>query len=86
MVAHDLGTPVGSVKELSEIERNLQGTKGSNPFIEGLAAGLEASGFGKALGPAIQHTMEPVREQHQRGVAEALYGQDLDEQKRNFVP
>jgi len=73
IVSHGLGTSVGTVKELSEIERNLKGAKGSNPFIEGLAGGLEVSGFGSQLGKALQTGMEPITEHGQAEMASGLY-------------
>lgn len=74
MVSHDLGVGSGSVKELSEIERNLKGTKGSNPFFEGLNAGLESTQFGSQLNKAIQTGMDPITEHLQGEVAGGLYG------------
>jgi len=75
MVSHDLGVGAGSVKELSEIERNLKGTKGSNPFFDGLNAGLETTQFGSQLNKAIQTGMDPITDHAQAEMAGDLYKQ-----------
>lgn len=84
MVSHDLGTPIGSVKELSEIERNLKGNKGTNPFFEGLSAGLETAQFGKSFGTAVSHTMDPVLEANKQHIADALYERSMVADKATY--
>ena len=57
MVSQDLGTSVGAVKELSEIERNLKG--GPGPFLEGFRAGTEATNFGGVFQKGVTDTAFP---------------------------
>jgi len=49
MVSQDLGTSIGSVKELSEIERNIKGSKGPSAFAEGFKSMTDLTGISKTV-------------------------------------
>lgn len=60
MVSHDLGTSIGSVKELSEIERNISTIEKQHPFLEGLRGGLDTAGFPRFFGDAAKEVIKPL--------------------------
>ena len=60
MVSYDMGVDIGSIKDLTDIEKNLSQVSKDPDFLQGFRAGTEATGLknivsqsaGKALGPA----------------------------------
>lgn len=62
LISMDQGVQVGAIKDLSEIEKNLKTTKGTNPFFEGFGAGAEAVGAQKAIGAATSGLLNPFVE------------------------
>lgn len=72
LISMDQGVQVGAIKDLSEIEKNLKLTRGGNPFLEGLAAGTEATGMSGALGKATGTMFEPVTEHAAREIGWGL--------------
>jgi hypothetical protein len=83
MVSHDLGVPIGAVKEISDIEKNLRGAKGSHPFIEGFTSSLETTGAGSTFRSAVEGSLKSVSEHNMDAIAGSLYGTHLD--KSTFV-
>lgn len=62
MMSFDIGTPLGAIKDLSDIEKNLKGTRGASPFFEGFSKSIETTGVGRSFGQAVEHTMKPHME------------------------
>lgn len=72
IVSSDQGTHISHVKDLAEVERNLQATKGANPFFEGMAVGADALGLSKTISTATSDLLSPVMYQGRRDISEAL--------------
>lgn len=72
IVSQDLGTHIGTVKELSEIERNLGQVKVPHPFVEGLREGAQLTGMGKAIGGTTKELFSPIVAQGEHDLASAL--------------
>lgn len=47
VVSHDLGTTIGSVKELSEIEKNISLNEKQHPFLAGMRGAMTDTGFSR---------------------------------------
>ena len=73
IVSQDLGAQIGSVKELSEIERNLKQVKSPHPFIEGLREGATLTGMGKAIGGTSKDLMGPIIGAGETDLADAMH-------------
>lgn len=70
LVNMDQGVQTNTIKELSEIEKNLKMCKPENPFLKGFGAGADMFGMksmvGKSvdvLSPIVEHGSEQVREE-----------------------
>lgn len=83
MVSHDLGVPIGAVKEISDIEKNLRGAKGSHPFLEGFGSSLETTGAGASFRSAVEGSLKSVAEHDMDSIAGSLYGTHAE--KRTFT-
>jgi uncharacterized protein YciW len=77
MISHDLGVPIGSIKEISDIEKNLRGSKGEHPFLEGFGKSIETTGAGSSFRGAIEHSFRSVSEHDMDAVASAMYDTNL---------
>lgn len=78
MISHDLGVPIGSIKEISDIEKNLRGSKGMHPFIEGFGKSIETTGAGSSFRTAIEGSLKSVSEHDMDAVASNLYDKGLE--------
>jgi len=86
IVSNDQGTHISHVKDLADIERNLRGTKGSNPFLEGLRSGAEAVGLGGTVGGAMRDVMKPVIGQTQEAMGHTIgYTPEADAIREDFA-
>jgi hypothetical protein len=71
LVSYNQGVDLSSVKDLSEIERNMAG-KGVSPFFSGMAAGAKAFGLDKAMEGAVGSALAPAHHQITHDVSEAM--------------
>lgn len=74
IVSYDQGVDIGSVKELSEIERNLGQANKEPNFVQGFRAGADATGLQAIVSGGVKESLKPT----QTGIGRMLAGLPKD--------